>query len=112
MPTNQDCTLPPVTAKLFSSLDCIRIDGAKYARTDTSIDCDSAAFKRFQAFAGVLIAIYLCLPGMWAFLIYRKLNQLDRMTSDSRIFDEESGSLRFLLSDYRQGCEYTECIDM
>ena len=107
-----DCMLPPVTGKLFISLDCVDIDDSKYLRTETSIDCQSSDFKHFEAFAGIFIAAYLCLPLIWAFMIYSIRHQLDPITRDAETFGEDTDALRFLLVDYRQGCEYTECVEM
>ena len=104
--------LPPVTASLFTSLDCVDIDGSRYIREDTSVGCESSDFKRFKAFAGIFIAAYLCLPLVWALLIYRVRHQLDPITRDYATFGRDTDALRFLLSDYRQGCEYTECVEM
>lgn len=99
-------------AKIFISLDCISINGAKYLRNDTSIQCDSAAFHRFQAIAGILISVYLLIPLIWCFLIYRISKQLNPTTRNYATFEEDTAALRLLLVDYRQGFEFTECFEM
>ena len=104
--------VPPVTAKLFISMECTKIDETKYLDTDTSIDCESTEFKRFEAFAGIFIAAYLCLPLLWAFLIYRVRHQLDPATRDHATFGEDTDALLFLFTDYRPSCKYTECMEM
>ena len=110
--TNTDCTLPPVLAKLLISLDCIHIDGSKYLRTDTSIDCESSDFDHFKTIASIFIAVYLCVPLVWAFLICRIRHQLDPVTRVDATFAQDTEPLRFLLTDYRTHCEYTECVEM
>ena len=69
-------------------------------------------FKRFEAFAGIFIAAYLCLPLLWAFLIYRVRHQLDPATRDHATFGEDTDALLFLFTDYRPSCKYTECMEM
>ena len=49
---------------------------------------------------------------MWAYLIHRIRTQLNPVTRDYATFDEDMAALRFLLSDYRRGYEYTECCEM
>lgn len=106
------CMLPPVTARLFTSLDCISIDGSEYLRSDTAVDCGSSAFKRFSIFVGIFIAAYLCIPLLWAVLIYRVRVQLNPARRDNRTFERDTEPLMFLLADYRQRCEYAECLEM
>ena len=60
----------------------------------------------------MFIAMYLCIPLVWIFLIYRVRQQLNPTTRDHATFDEDTAALRFLLADYRQHCEYTECLEM
>ena len=61
---------------------------------------------------GTLIALYLCVPFIWAILIYRVRRQLDPITRDYATFDKDTAALRFLLTDYRRNFEYTECLEM
>ena len=62
----------------FKSLRCSELEGlgVRYLRADSSIDCDTAAYREFAGNVAWLLAFYLCIPLAYFFLLYRVSDRL------------------------------------
>ena len=97
--------------KQFQALDCIPFshDNRRYLRLDTSIDCESEAYRSFQALVVLLIVLYQLIPLVWFLLLLRVRKSLEPITSNNdetlglflRDKNEDLNSIRFLFNDYR-----------
>jgi hypothetical protein len=74
--------LPVVTRVQFQALDCMQIGNHYYVRYDTSINCSSDEFTRFAIVDGFFILIYLAVPFVWVYLLYRKINRINPQYGD------------------------------
>jgi len=111
--------LPPVSRKLFQSLDCISVAGGSYLRIDTGIDCEDGAYQRFLVPASFLLVIYLSIPVVWFVLLYRKRDLLNPGTGDDpefkrylRSMSTEMDSFRFLFEVYSMPLWWFECVEL
>jgi hypothetical protein len=78
---------------LFSTFDCVKVDGVGYLRSDLRIDCASKAHGRAQAFATFMILAFpIGLPLLYFGLLWRHHDQL---------FDEE-GTMSFMRFFYKE----------
>jgi hypothetical protein len=78
---------------LFSTFDCVEVDGVGYLRSDLRIDCASKAHGRAQAFAAFMILAFpIGLPLLYFGLLWRHREQL---------FDEE-GTMSFMRFFYKE----------
>lgn len=61
---------PSVSRSHFRYLDCMRLaDGERVLRIDTSVDCDSPAYRRFLYAVVAFILMYQAVPLFYLFLI-------------------------------------------
>jgi hypothetical protein len=113
--------LPPVSLQLLQALDCVSIAEKNYLRVDTSIDCDSSAFKVFSVVDGLLIVSYLAIPLLWFLLLYKRrhhLNPVSETGGDTKhaLFvrnrDTSLSPLRFLFVAYKPSFYFVECVEM
>ena len=93
--------LPPIAMLQFNALDCadLSISSDSYTnenhvlRVDTSIDCDSTAYKNFAVANWLLIAIYQSVPLVWFCLLWRVRHLLDPMGYENSNKNPESSAL-------------------
>ena len=113
--------LPPVSRTQFQSLDCITISSGRYLRIDTSIDCESEAFKSFATLDGLFIFLYLSCPVVWMTLLWNRRRRLNPPASNfvevkaaisERNDDEELKMLGFLFSVYKPYFYWFEPVEM
>ena len=116
--------VPPVSLKLFQSLDCVELSGGKtYLRIDTSINCGSQSYQSFQVVDGLFTAAYLSVPLIWAVLLWRKGNRVnppmdlsdpkrESKAIQARKADTGLSHLRFLFFAYRPPFYLMEVIEM
>jgi len=105
----------------LQAFDCLSFDsGLRYLRVDTSIDCDSNAYKDFSTVIVMFVIIYQCIPLLWFVLLYRKKSDLNPPTSNHdeklalfiRNQHPELASIRFLFVDYKCSKWWFEIFDM
>jgi hypothetical protein len=70
--------LPPVSLYQFEALSCIEFNqNFKFLRSDTSVSCLTADYRRFVALDVLLIAAYQAVPLIWFALLFRVRRRLD-----------------------------------
>ena len=110
--------LPPVSLKQFQGLDCQSIRGKSFLRVDTSINCRSTAYGDFRIINGFCVALYMAIPPMWLYFLWKQRRRLNPPTSDLRLAyhlrdsDEELAYLSFLFAPYRPRFYFFEPIEM
>ena len=120
--------LPQVAMIQFQALDCDELahNGESFLRTDSSINCNSAAYSYFKVADCLFIVVYQAIPVLWFVLLWRERRKLNpivknrsgneeeqlRVILETRENDKTLGALRFLWSDYRPVSYYFEVVDM
>ena len=110
--------LPPVSLKQFQGLDCQSIRGESFLRVDTSINCRSTAYGDFRIINGFCVALYMAIPPMWLYFLWKQRQRLNPPTKDLRLAyhlrdsDEHLAYLHFLFIPYRPCFYYFEAIEM
>lgn len=115
--------VPPVSLKLFQTLDCVTIAEKRYLRIDTSINCDSESYKAFEVVDILLTLLYLSIPLTWLILLWRRRARLNPPVDvtdpaaelrvvQARDKDIELKPFRFLYFAYHPAYFYVECIEM
>ena len=71
--------LPSVSTAQFRALDCIPVSSESelVLRADTSVDCNSRAYKSFWVANVLLIAVFQAIPLVWFALLWRHRRRLD-----------------------------------
>jgi hypothetical protein len=106
--------LPPVSLKQYQGLNCQSIRGGSFLRIDTSIDCDSEAYVYFSRINVLCIAIYMTIPPVWLYLLWKRRQRLNPPTSDLKLAyhlrdsDEQLATLHFLFVAYQPRFYYFE----
>ena len=112
--------LPACSMIQFQALECKTLDrtsGRSFLRVDSSIDCDSQAYKRYRLAIFLFIFVYQSFPVFWLILLRRSSKRLNIVFSgadsleevlEKRKNDNEIGYLSFLWSDYMPRFYYFE----
>jgi nitrate reductase NapE component len=74
--------LPPVVRRQFVGLYCFNLEGMRYLKIDTSIDCDSSEYMAFMLFDILAICLYMAVPLYWALLLRRHIIILNPPATD------------------------------
>jgi hypothetical protein len=102
-------------------LDCETLphDGTSFLKIDSSIDCNSTDYKKFQLVASCFVVLYQSIPPLWWILLWCKRSRLnpptggdDRLAQFVRDRDSDLSKLRFLFGTYSPKFYYFECIEM
>jgi len=110
--------LPPVSLKQFQGLNCQSIRGESFLRVDTSIDCNSASYSHFRLINGLSVVIYMVIPSLWLYILWKQRRRLNPPTSDLRLAyhlrdkDAQLAYLSFLFTPYQPRFYFFESIEM
>jgi hypothetical protein len=112
--------LPSVSSKQLQSLDCVPMNGDRYVRTNTAIDCESSSYKNNLPLVIFFIFLYHSVPLLWFWLLHQKRDALNPSTTGGdlelalyvRKNNHHLAPLRFLFVDYKCSKWWFEIADM
>ena len=58
------------------ALQCFEIDGSRYLRQDSSINCEDSSHEVFELVDALFISLYMLIPCTWLLLLYRVRHRL------------------------------------
>lgn len=87
----------------FHALDCVDlstpadyfVEHGNVLRVDTSVNCNSTAYKRFFVANSLLIVIYQSVPLVWLCLLWRVRHLLDPMGYSKSVGNPEHSEFEF-----------------
>jgi len=103
--------LPSVSTTVFGAFPCDELDtGESFLIADYSINCNSASYSTFAAFAGLMLVVYpLGIPLMYSWLLVQKKEKIKKEVR-VREADEDLIGMEFLFDNYRPECWYFEIV--
>ena len=103
--------LPSVSTTVFGAFPCDELDtGESFLIADYSINCNSASYSTFAAFAGLMLVVYpLGIPLMYSWLLVQKKEKIKKEVR-VREADEDLIGIEFLFDNYRPECWYFEIV--
>lgn len=93
---------PSTSTNIFATFQCSSLDnGDRVLRADFSINCDTAAHQAYQAYAGVMLAIYpFGVPFLYAYLLFRKNGEaLTKLTATDK-------KMTSIINEAKAACVY------
>jgi hypothetical protein len=111
-----------VSTTVFQTFACDTIDDSatiktSYLRADYSIQCGTAKYTAYKAYAGVMVIVYpLGIPALYAWLLWRSRHKLSSKNDASvrmlhRDTDPSLRPTRFLWKSYTARMYYWEVIE-